>query len=194
MLFMPFGAHCIDGGRRQGITNACQWQADAEHEVIVMNKVRGAILLLLAMAAEPALAGTAQEIQYGVIQETRLFTESVSAAPNSTSSNRHGLRTLGAAAIGGAVGNQFGSGTGQDVATATGAVAGAAASRRRQAAETSAAAAPATGQPMVELTVKTDAGKLLSVVQQSKAEVTFAKGEKVKILTSGSDTHVEKAQ
>jgi outer membrane lipoprotein SlyB len=194
MVHIPYGASFNNRGSMPGVIFACGRQADQTIEVIAMNKVQGAVLFLLAMVAGPALAGTAQEIQYGVIQETRLFTESVSAAPNSTSNNRHGLRTLGAAAIGGAVGNQFGGGTGQDVATATGAVAGAAASRRRQAAETSAAAAPATGQPMVELTVKTDAGKLLSVVQQSKAEVTFSKGEKVKILTSGADTHVEKAQ
>lgn len=162
-----------------------------------MNKAFGAVALLLAMAAEPALAGTAQEIQYGVVQEARLFTESASAAPTSTSTSGHrqGLRTLGAAAIGGAVGNQFGDGNGQDVATAVGAVAGASASRRRQAQATAATASAASAtQQMVELTVKTDAGKLLSVVQPSKPEVTFAKGQKVKILTSGADTHVEKAQ
>lgn len=174
---------------------ACDPQADKDNEVITMNNAFGAVALLLAMAAEPALAGTAQEIQYGVVQEARIFTESATTAPNSTTPKRQGLRTLGAAAIGGAVGNQFGDGDGQDVATAVGAVAGASASRRRQAQATTATASAASAtQQMVELTVKTDAGKLLSVVQPSKPEVTFAKGQKVKILTSGADTHVEKAQ
>ena len=41
---------------------ACDPQADKDNEVITMNKAFGAVALLLAMAAEPALAGTAQEI------------------------------------------------------------------------------------------------------------------------------------
>lgn len=158
-----------------------------------MNKAYGAALLLLAMATEPAVAGTAQEIQYGVVQDARIFTQNTSTPSTSaTSGNRQGLRTLGAAAIGGAVGNQFGSGTGQDVATATGAVAGAANSRRRQAAEANATATSAVGQQMIEVTVKTDAGKLLSVVQPNKPELIFAKGDKVRLVTSGADTQVDK--
>lgn len=161
--------------------------------MVMMKRNLGTALLLLVMAADTVLAGTAQEIQYGVVQEARSFTESASAAAGSTSGNRQGLRTLGAAAIGGAVGNQFGGGSGQDIATAAGAVAGARASRRRQAAETNTAAS-AAGQQMVELTVKTDAGKLISVVQPSTPELSFAKGDKVRILTSGADTQVDKAK
>ena len=159
-----------------------------------MNKAFSVVVLLLAVVAESAIAGTAQEIQYGVVQDTRLFTQSASAATASAQPKRAGLRTLGAAALGGALGHQVGGGTGQDVATAVGAVAGAAAMKHRQTAAASAATSTATGQQMIELTVKTDAGKLLSIVQPNKADVTFAKGGKVKILTSGSDTHVEKAQ
>lgn len=160
--------------------------------MVMMKRNLGTALLLLVMAADTVLAGTAQEIEYGVVQEARIFTDSANAASGSTSSNRQGLRTLGAAAIGGAVGNQFGGGSGQDIATAAGAVAGARASRRRQAAETNTAAS-AAGQQMVELTVKTDAGKLISVVQPSTPELSFAKGDKVRILTSGADTQVDKA-
>lgn len=160
--------------------------------MVMMKRNLGTALLLLVMAADTVLAGTAQEIQYGVVQEARIFTDSANAASGSTSGNRQGLRTLGAAAIGGAVGNQFGGGSGQDIATAAGAVAGARASRRRQAAETNTAAS-AAGQQMVELTVKTDAGKLISVVQPSTPELSFAKGDKVRILTSGADTQVDKA-
>ena len=162
--------------------------------MVIIKRNLGTALLLLVMAADTAVAGTAQEIQYGVVQEARSFTDSASATSGSTSGNRQGLRTLGAAAIGGAVGNQFGGGTGQDVATATGAVAGARASRRRQAAETNTTASSAAGQQMVELTIKTDAGKLISVVQPSAPELSFAKGDKVRILTSGSDTQVDKAK
>lgn len=159
-----------------------------------MNKVFGAAALLLVMVAESAVAGTAQEIQYGVVQDTRIFTQSASAATSTAPAKHQGLRTLGAAALGGALGHQVGGGTGNDVATAVGAVAGAAAVKRRQAAAASAASTTSKGQQMIELTVKTDAGKLLSIVQPNQSDVTFAKGGKVKILTSGTDTHVEKAQ
>lgn len=157
----------------------------------------GAALLLFVAAMDPVLAGTAQEVKYGVVQEARTFTDSTSVTSSSTSSSasghRQGLRTLSAAAIGGAVGNQFGGGTGQDIATATGAVAGARASRR-QAAETNTTAASSAGQQMVELTVKTDDGKLISVVQPSTPDLSFAKGDKVRVLTSGTNTQVDKAK
>ncbi|MGL4206331.1 MAG: hypothetical protein ACRCRW_09485 [Aeromonadaceae bacterium] len=159
-----------------------------------MNKLVGAAALLLALVTGSAVAGTAQEIEYGVVQDTRIFTPSVSAATATSQAKHPGLRTLGAAALGGALGHQVGGGTGKDVATAVGAVAGAAAMKHRQAAATSAATPTAAAQQMIELTVKTDAGKLLSIVQPNKPDVAFAKGGKVKILTSGSDTHVEKAQ
>ena len=47
---------------------------------------------------------------------------------------------------------------------------------------------------MVELTVKTDDGKLISVVQPSTPDLSFAKGDKVRVLTSGTNTQVDKAK
>lgn len=155
-----------------------------------MKKMVVATTLLYMGLIDPVMAGSAQEVQYGVIQEVRIFTQNSGTASTQTS---RPLRTAGGAAIGGAIGHQFGGGDGQDVATAVGAMAGARASRQRQAAAASAATSAATKQ-MVELTIKTDAGKLLAVTQENKPELPFAKGEKVKILSSATDTHAEKSK
>lgn len=155
----------------------------------MMNKLIASTLLSFAVIGS-GIAGTVQEIQYGVIQEIRTFTQNTGTT--STKTNQP-LRTAGGAAIGGAIGHQFGGGDGQDVATAVGAMAGARASRQRQAAAASATASAATKQ-MVELTIKTDAGKLVSITQENKPEIAFSKGEKIKILSSQNDTHVEKAK
>lgn len=168
-----------------------------------MKRVILSTILLPFVLLNPLRAGTAQEVQYGVIQDMRMFTQpsSPSAAASTTTSapTSRPLRTAGAAALGGTIGHQFGGGDGQDVATAVGALAGARASRQRQAAAASAssaaaasAAASTTSMQLVEFTIKTDAGKLLSITQENKSGVTFAKGEKVKILSSANDSHVEK--
>lgn len=153
-----------------------------------MKRVILSVILFPFVLMNPVLAGTAQEIQYGVVQDVRVFTQNNTTASTPTI---RPLRTAAGAAAGGAIGHQFGGGDGQDVATAVGAMAGARASRQRQAAAASASASSAT-LPMVELTIKTDAGKLLSISQENKSGVTFTKGEKVKILSSANDSHVEK--
>ncbi|MDX7866463.1 hypothetical protein SJS78_20835, partial [Aeromonas caviae] len=87
-----------------------------------------------------------------------------------------------------AVGSQFGGGSGQTVATTVGAVAGAEVSRRRQGNQQS-----GQGRQTVELLIKTEAGKLLNVVQEQDPALTFAKGDRVRILTTGADTRVDKS-
>jgi outer membrane lipoprotein SlyB len=153
-----------------------------------MKRMLLSAILLPFVLINPLRAGTAQDIQYGVVQDVRVFTQNIATATAPTS---RPLRTAAGAAVGGAIGHQFGGGDGQDVATAVGAMAGARASRQRQAAAASAATSAAT-QQMVELTIKTDAGKLLSITQEHQPDVAFVKGEKVKILSSANDTHVEK--
>lgn len=69
-----------------------------------------------------------------------------------------------------------------------GAVAGAEASRRRQGNQQS-----VQGKQMVELLIKTEAGKLLNVKQDQDPALTFNKGDKVRILTTGTDTRVDKS-
>ncbi|MFR9705036.1 glycine zipper 2TM domain-containing protein, partial [Aeromonas sanarellii] len=62
------------------------------------------------------------------MQQSRLVTKTSESA----SQGAKPLRTIGGAALGAVVGNQFGGGSGKTIATATGAIAGAELSRRRQ--------------------------------------------------------------
>lgn len=140
---------------------------------------------LFILHSLPSMAGTSAQVEYGTVQESHIIT------PASTSSHQGGarpLRTIGAAALGAAVGSQFGGGSGQTVATTVGAVAGAEASRRRQSSQ-----GTTQGKQTVELLIKTQAGKVLSVVQDNDPALIFNKGDKVRILTSGSDTSVDKS-
>ena len=90
--------------------------------------------------------------------------------------------------MGAAAGSQLGGGSGQTGATTVGAVAGAEASRRRQGNQQS-----VQGKQTVELLIKTEAGKLLNVKQDQDPALTFNKGDKVRILTTGTDTRVDKS-
>lgn len=149
-----------------------------------MKKIAFMATSLLILMGTPALAGTSAQVEYGIVQESHVLTQE--AAPQQGGTRP--LRTIGAAALGAAVGSQFGGGSGQTVATTVGAVAGAEASRRRQGNQQS-----VQGKQTVELLIKTEAGKLLSVVQDQEPTLTFNKGDKVRILTTGTDTRVDKS-
>ena len=156
-----------------------------------MKKAIGLAVLAATLLTGTARAGSMEEVQYGVVQESKVVSPSAAPSSASTTSGRRALRTLGAAAIGGAAGHQFGDGDGQQLATATGAMVGAAGSRRRQAAE----AQPATTAiQKIQVTVKTDAGKVVSVEQDNPGNIVFKPGDKVRLLIKGSDATVEKAQ
>ena len=77
------------------------------------------------------------------------------------------------------LGNQVGGGLGKDIATGVGATAGAAAGNR--------VAAEAGRQQSIEWFVKTDHGQTISVIQASP---TFANGQRVQIVQSGSSTRL----
>lgn len=148
-----------------------------------MKKIAFIAASLLILTISPAMAGTSAKVEYGTVQESRLITQTTQPSHQGA----RPLRTIGAAALGAAAGSQFGGGSGQTIATVTGAIAGAEVSRRRQGDQ---GAAP-TGQS-VELLIKTEAGTLLNVVQESDPKLSFNKGDRVRILTSGTDTQVDK--
>ena len=149
-----------------------------------MKKIASMVTSLLILMGTPALAGTSAQVEYGTVQESHILTQE--AAPQQGGARP--LRTIGAAALGAAVGSQFGGGSGQTVATTVGAVAGGEASRRRQGNQQS-----VQGKQTVELLIKTEAGKLLNVKQDQDPALTFNKGDKVRILTTGTDTRVDKS-
>lgn len=149
-----------------------------------MKKIAFIATSLLILLSSSAMAGTSAQVEFGTVQQSRLITKTTGTAHQGT----RPLRTIGAAALGAVVGNQFGGGSGQTIATTVGAVAGAEASRRRQS-----ELGAVQGEHSVELQIKTDGGKLLSVVQDQDPKLSFNKGDRVRILTSGSDTSVDKS-
>lgn len=149
-----------------------------------MKKIAFIATSLLILLSSSAVAGTSAQVEFGTVQQSRLITKTTGTAHQGA----RPLRTIGAAALGAAVGNQFGGGSGQTIATTVGAVAGAEASRRRQSEQGAVQA-----EQSVELQIKTDGGKLLSVVQDQDPKLSFNKGDRVRILTSGSDTSVDKS-
>lgn len=149
-----------------------------------MKKIAFIATSLLILLSSSAMAGTSAQVEFGTVQQSRLITKTT----GTTHQGARPLRTIGAAALGAAVGNQFGGGSGQTIATTVGAVAGAEASRRRQSEQ-----GAVQGEQSVELQIKTDGGKLLSVVQDQDPKLSFNKGDRVRILTSGSDTSVDKS-
>lgn len=146
-----------------------------------MKKSAFIVISLFTLMGPPTLAGTSAVVEYGTVQESRLIPQAASHQ-----SGARPLRTLGAASLGAAVGSQFGGGSGQTIATTVGAVAEAEVSRRRQ-------GDSVQSKPRVELLIKTEAGKLLSVVQEQDPALTFARGERVRILTTGADIRVDKS-
>ncbi|MBS4641327.1 hypothetical protein [Aeromonas media] len=81
-----------------------------------MKKISFMVTSLLILMGTPALAGTSAQVEYGTVQESRILTQE--AAPQQGGTRP--LRTIGAAALGAAVGSQFGGGSGQTVATTVG--------------------------------------------------------------------------
>ncbi|KFC81312.1 glycine zipper 2TM domain-containing protein [Buttiauxella agrestis] len=131
---------------------------------------------LLALSSQSSFAGTKTLVEYGVVQQSQITT---------SQTRSHPLRTVAAGAAGAAIGNQFGGGSGKTIMTATGAVAGAQVSRNRQSQQQNA--------QQVDLTIKTDAGQIIQVTQSYDGRITFNKGDKVRILTSGNNTSVDKS-
>lgn len=131
---------------------------------------------LLALSSQSSFAGTKTLVEYGVVQQAQIIT---------SQTRSHPLRTVAAGAAGAAIGNQFGGGSGKTILTATGAVAGAQVSRNRQSQQQNA--------QQMDLTIKTDAGQIIHVTQSYDGHITFNKGDKVRILTSGNNTSVDKS-
>ena len=142
-----------------------------------MKKLALIALTLCALASQASFAGTKTLVDYGTVQQSQIVTH--------TQEGYHPLRTLAAGAVGGVVGHQFGNGHGQTAMTVGGAVAGAAASRHHQTQQQAA--------QEVQLLIKTQSGQTIQVTQPYTGQVTFNPGDKVRILTTGSDTTVDKS-
>ncbi len=94
--------------------------------------------------------------------------------------------TLLGGVVGGLIGNQFGGGTGREVATAVGVVAGASIAHTRQPNQ------KVVDYRLVELLIKAEDGRLIDVIQDADQQMIFLRGDSVRILYFDDGVRVDK--
>ncbi|GEM74914.1 outer membrane lipoprotein [Vibrio sagamiensis] len=133
------------------------------------------IILFLPFIAnatyERNVAKPVNSVIYGKVDSVRYITKK-----EIQQSQGSGWQTLLGATIGGLVGHQFGGGTGKQVATAIGALAGAAIARNQS------QYGYTVECKLVELLIKVDSGKLINVIQDVDNTMLFTQGDNVRIL------------
>lgn len=133
------------------------------------------IILFFPLAANAAyernVAKPVNEVVYGKIDSVRYITQQ-----EVVQSKSNGWKTLLGATIGGLVGNQFGGGTGREVATAVGALAGAAVAQNQSNYQYT------VEYKLVELLIKVKDDKLINVIQDVDKNMLFSRGDEVRIL------------
>ncbi|HHF3041162.1 MULTISPECIES: glycine zipper 2TM domain-containing protein [Vibrio] len=138
-------------------------------------KVWLGIILFLPLVANAAyernVAKPVNEVVYGKVDSVRYITQQ-----EVVQSKNNGWKTLLGATIGGLVGNQFGGGTGREVATAVGALAGAAVAQNQSNYQYT------VEYKLVELLIKVKGDKLINVIQDVDKNMLFSRGDEVRIL------------
>ncbi|ENT7206332.1 glycine zipper 2TM domain-containing protein [Vibrio parahaemolyticus] len=144
------------------------------------------IILFLPLFANAAyqrnVAKPVNEVVYGKIDSVRYITQQ-----EVVQSKSNGWKTLLGATIGGLVGNQFGGGTGKEVATAVGALAGAAVAQNQSIYQYT------VEYKLVELLIKVKGDKLINVIQDVDKNMLFSRGDEVRILYFDDGVRVDLA-
>ncbi|TBT14123.1 glycine zipper 2TM domain-containing protein [Vibrio parahaemolyticus] len=144
------------------------------------------IILFLPLFANAAyqrnVAKPVNEVVYGKIDSVRYITQQ-----EVVQSKSNGWKTLLGATIGGLVGNQFGGGTGKEVATAVGALAGAAVAQNQSNYQYT------VEYKLVELLIKVKGDKLINVIQDVDKNMLFSRGDEVRILYFDGGVRVDLA-
>ncbi|EGQ8123163.1 glycine zipper 2TM domain-containing protein [Vibrio parahaemolyticus] len=144
------------------------------------------IILFLPLFANAAyqrnVAKPVNEVVYGKIDSVRYITQQ-----EVVQSKSNGWKTLLGATIGGLVGNQFGGGTGKEVATAVGALAGAAVAQNQSNYQYT------VEYKLVELLIKAKGDKLINVIQDVDKNMLFSRGDEVRILYFDDGVRVDLA-
>ena len=110
-----------------------------------------------------------QEVEFGTILTTN---------PVVIEGRQTGVGQLPGAIIGGVAGSSVGEGKGQEIFTVLGAVGGAVVGSMIE--------ERATRAQGLELTIKMDSGKTLSIVQEVDSVSAFIAGQRVRVLTQGA--------
>ncbi|WP_180919408.1 glycine zipper 2TM domain-containing protein [Vibrio parahaemolyticus] len=144
------------------------------------------IILFLPTFANAAyqrnVAKPVNEVVYGKIDSVRYITQQ-----EVVQSKSNGWKTLLGATIGGLVGNQFGGGSGKEVATAVGALAGAAVAQNQSNYQYT------VEYKLVELLIKVKGDKLINVIQDVDKNMLFSRGDEVRILYFDDGVRVDLA-
>ncbi|MEK1973423.1 glycine zipper 2TM domain-containing protein [Vibrio parahaemolyticus] len=144
------------------------------------------IILFLPLFANAAyqrnVAKPVNEVVYGKIDSVRYITQQ-----EVVQSKSNGWKTLLGATIGGLVGNQFGGGTGKEVATAVGALAGAVVAQNQSNYQYT------VEYKLVELLIKVKGDKLTNVIQDVDKNMLFSRGDEVRILYFDDGVRVDLA-
>lgn len=144
------------------------------------------IILFLPLFANAAyqrnVAKPVNEVVYGKIDSVRYITQQ-----EVVQSKSNGWKTLLGATIGGLVGNQFGGGTGKEVATAVGALAGAAVAQNQSNYQYT------VEYKLVELLIKVKGDRLINVIQDVDKNMLFSRGDEVRILYFDDGVRVDLA-
>ncbi|ODY85418.1 glycine zipper 2TM domain-containing protein [Vibrio parahaemolyticus] len=144
------------------------------------------IILFLPLFANAAyqrnVAKPVNEVVYGKIDSVRYITQQ-----EVVQSKSNGWKTLLGATIGGLVGNQFGGGTGKEVATAVGALAGAVVAQNQSNYQYT------VEYKLVELLIKVKGDKLINVIQDVDKNMLFSRGDEIRILYFGDGVRVDLA-
>ena len=112
-----------------------------------------------------------QQVYYGTVVRTQAVT---------LNGNGNGIGTLAGGAIGGILGSGVGGGTGSEIAAIGGALLGGYLGN--------AAGNQVTKHNGVNLTIKMDSGRTVSIVQQVNPQVIFHTGERVQVNLSDNGT------
>jgi len=147
------------------------------------------ICVLLTMSAptfanyERNKAQPVQQVLFGTIKSVRHITEQELVRDKS-----NGWKTFGGALIGGAIGNQFGGGSGRTIATILGSLIGG------QTAHNSQQKSHYKQSHLVELLIKVQSGKQFMVVQELDNSMLFNKGDSIRLVYLSDNTvRVDKA-
>lgn len=131
---------------------------------------------------ERNVAKPVNKVIYGEVESVRYISQQ-----EIMRSQAEGWKTLLGATIGGLVGNQFGGGTGKEVATAIGAVAGAVIVQNQGQSEYR------IEYQLVELLIKTEKGQLINVIQDVDKNMLFNRVDKVRMLYFDDGVRVDLA-
>ncbi|MGF1723291.1 glycine zipper 2TM domain-containing protein [Photobacterium nomapromontoriensis] len=142
------------------------------------------LILPLAVSAAPYnrnQARTVNQVVFGHVDSVHYISQQ-----EVTASRRNGWETLLGGVIGGLIGHQFGDGTGREVATVIGAVAGAGIAHERQPTQT------ITHYRLVEILIKAEDGRLIDVIQDVDPNMVFQRGDDVRILYFDQGVRVDR--